>query len=111
MPRSRHHGDATEAADVRGQSGGTLRQAGLHLSARGRRLSLPRWRAAAISLYERRGRQDIAALLDNRVPELLAQTTRHNGARAADHAMGARASAGRRTAAPRRKPASDASAP
>jgi transposase len=34
MPRSRHHGDATEAVDVRGQVGGTLRQAGLRLSAR-----------------------------------------------------------------------------
>src|ERR1700751_1423338 len=73
MPRGGHHGDAAEAADVGGQVGGALRQAGLRVSARGGCLSLPSWGAAAISLYERRSRKDAAALLDNRVPGLLAQ--------------------------------------
>jgi transposase len=63
-------------------------------------LSLPSWRAAAISLYERRSRQDAAALLDNRVPGLLAQTPMHHRAGAADYAMGARASARSRAGAP-----------
>src|SRR5947199_1536326 len=79
MPRSGHHGDAAKAADVRAEGRGAFRQAGLRLSAQGGRLSLPRWRAAAISLYQRRGRQDAAALLDNRVPGLLAQTPVHDG--------------------------------
>src|SRR5256714_1526864 len=100
MPRGGHHGDAAEAADVGGQVGGALRQAGLRVSARGGCLSLPSWRAAAISLYERRSRQDAAALLDNRMPGLLAQTSMHDGAGAADYPMGARASARSRTTAP-----------
>src|SRR5712691_222266 len=70
MPRSGHHGDAAEAAHVWCQVRGAVRQAGLRVSARGGCLSLPSWRAAAISLYERRSRQDAAALLDNRVPGL-----------------------------------------
>src|SRR5947199_8011776 len=100
MPRSGHHGDATEATDVRGQGRGALRQAGLRVSARGGYLSLPSWGAAAISLYEPGSRQDAAALLDNSVPGLLTQTPMHDGPRAADHAMGARASARSRAGAP-----------
>src|SRR4051794_18788884 len=100
MPPSGHHGDAAEAADLGGQIGGALRQAGLRISARGGCLSLPSWRAAAISLHERGGRQGAAALLDNRVPGLLAQTQMHDWPRAADHAMGARASTRSRAGAP-----------
>jgi len=37
--------------------------------------------------------QDAAALLDNRMPGLFAKIRMHGGAGAADHAMGARASA------------------
>src|SRR2546429_8702600 len=92
MPRGGHHGDAAEAADVGGQNGGALRQAGLRVYARGGCLSLPSWRADAISLYERRSRQNAAALLDNRMPGLHAQTSLHDGAGAADYLMGARAS-------------------
>src|SRR4029453_4569478 len=97
-----HYGAPAEAADVRGQVGGALWQAGLRLSAQGGCLSLPGWRTAAISLYKRRSRQDAAPLLDTRVPGLLAEIPMHDRARAADHALGARAPARARAAAPRR---------
>src|SRR5690349_24740905 len=97
MPRGGHYGNTAEAVDFGSQVRGALRQAGLRVSARGGCLSLPGWRAAAISLYERRSRQDAAALLDT---GLLAQTPMHDGARAADRAMGARASSRGRAGAP-----------
>src|SRR5438309_11353922 len=100
MPRGGHHGDAAEAADVGGQVGGALRQAGLRVSARGGYLSLPSWGAAAISLYEPGTPQDAAALLDNSVPGLLTQTPMHDGPRSAAHAMAARASARSAAGAP-----------
>jgi len=43
----------------------TLRQAGLRLRRDGRRLSLSRRWAANLSLHQRRGWQDTAALLDH----------------------------------------------
>src|SRR5262249_36436360 len=100
MPRGGHHGDTAEAADVGGQVGGALRQAGLRLSARRGCLPLSSWRAAAISLHKRRSWQDATALLDNGMFRLLAQIPMHNRTGAADHAMGARASARSRAAAP-----------
>src|SRR5689334_25014390 len=100
MPRGGHHGDAAEPAHVWRQVRRAVRQAGLRVSARGGCLSLPSWRAAAISLYKPRSWQDAAALLGNRVSGLLAQTPMHDGAGAADHALGARASARSRAAAP-----------
>src|SRR5213075_643869 len=100
MPRSGHHGDAAEAADLGGESGGALWQAGLRVSARGGCLPVSGRTATALSLHEPSSRQSAAALLDNRVPGLLAQTPMHHRVGAADHAMGARASARSRAGAP-----------
>ena len=66
----RYHGDAAKADDVGREVEGPLRQAGLRLSRRGRRLPLPGRRAAEILLHQRRGRLDAAPLLDQCVPEL-----------------------------------------
>jgi hypothetical protein len=77
-----------------------LRQAGLCLLARGRRLSLSSRGEAAVSLYKRRERQDAAALLDHSLSKLFAQIAMHDRTRAANYAMGARASARDCPAAP-----------
>ncbi|MHC2287718.1 transposase [Bradyrhizobium barranii subsp. barranii] len=54
----------------------------------GGRLSLSSWGAAAISLYERRRRQDAAALLDHCLFKLHTQIPMHDRTGAADYAMG-----------------------
>ena len=67
-----------------------LRQAGLRLCRRGRRLPLSRRRAANLSLHQRRGRQDTASLLDHCLSGLRTEEQVHNRQRAADLTMGAR---------------------
>ena len=44
---------------------------------------------AAVSLYKRRRRQDVAALLDRRLSKLFAKIAMHNRARAASYSVGA----------------------
>ena len=66
----------------------------------GGRLSLSGWRAAAISLHKRGRWQADKALLDQRLSKLFAQIAVHDGARAANSTMGARAPARCRAAAP-----------
>ena len=80
MPRGRHHGNSAQAADVGCQVRRTLRQAGLCLSAGGRRLSLSSWGAIAVSLHERGKRQEDTALLDYGLSELHDQIPMHDGA-------------------------------
>jgi hypothetical protein len=57
-------------------------------------------READLSLFERRGWQDAAPILDDRMPALPAQIAMYEGTPAAHHAMGARARARSRAAEP-----------
>jgi transposase len=75
------------------KSKGPLRQAGLRLSARGGRLSLPGWRTVEILLHQRREWAEAASLLDQRVPHLRTEKSLHQCSAAPDHTVGARACA------------------
>jgi len=93
-----------------GEGRGTVRQARLRLPSRRGRVSLSGRRAPHVSILERGGRQGAAALLDNSLTGLPAEIQMHDGVRATDHAVGARAGARRRAAAARRQPERNAPA-
>ena len=88
----------------------SLRQAGLRLSPRGRRLSLPGRRAAEVLLHQRRKRADASPLLDQRVPDLCAQEPLHDRRATPHHTVGAGARGRSRAEKARRESPSHAPA-
>ena len=91
---------SAQAADLGRQGRRPLRQAGLRLSARPGRLSLPGRRAAAAPHDHRRAGPDAAPLLGPRqLPGLRPQASVHAQRRAARHPLGARGGHRRHAAA------------
>jgi len=82
--------DQAAQTDYIGRQGqGPVWQAGLRLSARGRRLSLSVRRAAEVLLHQRRKRAEATQLLDQRLPDLRAQKPVHDYSNPPHQTLGA----------------------
>lgn len=101
---SRHHSDVAEADDFGRQGCWPPRQTGFRLCPRRRCLSLSRRRAANLSLYERRGREDTAPLLDKRLQNLRAKSSVHDRPRTPHLTLGARGRSGESSGSARHNP-------